>query len=168
VPERLRPSCWTPPAAPGGLEPEPDRIDMVRTRTQIHEGKKITLNYRDEHGRDSQRTIWPIAVGYLKRWLLAAWRELRKDFAVSAPTASSMRYHDEKYPERDICRRNGGAAWLGSAERYLKPDAGRDRLLKQRRHAESPPITKAPPPAAPLQLLQNWPRFTIEDDSAPT
>ncbi len=26
-----------------------------RTRSQIHEGKKITLNYRDEHGRD-QRT----------------------------------------------------------------------------------------------------------------
>ena len=37
---------------------------MVRTRTQIHEGKKITLSYRDEHGRPSERTIWPIAVGY--------------------------------------------------------------------------------------------------------
>ncbi len=43
---------------------DPDRIDMARTRSQIHEGKKIALHYRDEHGRDSERTIWPIAIGY--------------------------------------------------------------------------------------------------------
>ena len=51
---------------PPGLEREPDRIDMARTRAQIHAGKKITLRYRDEHGRDSERTIWPIAIGYLE------------------------------------------------------------------------------------------------------
>src|SRR6201995_5273517 len=65
VPERL---------GPFGLEPasrarspwtrEPDRIDMARTRAHIHEGKKISLHYRDEQGRASERTIWPIAIGY--------------------------------------------------------------------------------------------------------
>ena len=86
---------------------EPDRIDMVRTRTQIHEGKKITLNYRDEHGRDSQRTIWPIAVGYHEAVrILAAWCELRKDFrSFRTDRVVDAVYHDEKYPERrDILR----------------------------------------------------------------
>src|ERR1700688_2757317 len=82
VPARLRPFVLEPASrARTAWQKEPDRIDMTRTRAQIHEGKKITLHYRDEHGRDSERTIWPIAVGYLEAVrLLAAWCELRKDF----------------------------------------------------------------------------------------
>src|SRR6202171_5210036 len=65
VTERLRPFVLAPASrARASRNRETDRIDMVRTRAHIHEGKKITLDYRDEHGRDSQRTIWPIAVGY--------------------------------------------------------------------------------------------------------
>src|SRR5919206_960670 len=61
VPERLRPFVLEPASrARRAWNREPDRIDMVRTRAQIHEGKKITLCYRDEHGRDTERTIWPI------------------------------------------------------------------------------------------------------------
>ena len=72
VPERLRPFVLEPASrARPGWSREPDRIDMVRTRSQIHEGKKITLHYRDEQGRDSERTIWPIAVGYLEAVRLA-------------------------------------------------------------------------------------------------
>src|SRR5260370_22227175 len=82
VPERLRPFVLEPASRARPVwNREPDRIDMVRTRAQIHEGRKITLNYRDEHGRDSERTIWPIAVGYHERVrLFAAWCELRKGF----------------------------------------------------------------------------------------
>jgi len=85
-----------------GWRKEPDRIDMVRTRAHIHEGKKITLSYRDEHGRDSERTIWPIAIGYLEAVrLLAAWCELRKDFrSFRTDRVVDAVYHDEKYPER--------------------------------------------------------------------
>ncbi len=53
VPERLRPFVLEPASrARRAWNREPDRIDMVRTRTQIHEGRKITLNYRDEQGRE--------------------------------------------------------------------------------------------------------------------
>src|SRR4051795_3170808 len=75
VPDRLRPFVLEPAS---GARPnwrrEPDRIDMSRTRSQIHEGKKIALRYRDEHGRDSERTIWPIAIGYLEAVRLVAAR----------------------------------------------------------------------------------------------
>src|SRR6201994_1473805 len=57
VPERLRAVVLRPASrARAPWEREPDRIDMPRTRAQIHEGKKITLCYRDEHGRESERT----------------------------------------------------------------------------------------------------------------
>jgi len=103
VPERLRPFVLEPASrARPGWRREPDRIDMVRTRAHIHEGKKITLNYRDEHGRDTRRTIWPIAVGYLEAVrLLAAWCELRKDFrSFRTDRVIDAVYLDEKYPER--------------------------------------------------------------------
>ena len=82
VPERLRPFVLEPASrARPRWHREPDRIDMARTRAQIHEGKKIALRYRDEHGRDSERTIWPIAIGYHEAVrILAAWCELRRDF----------------------------------------------------------------------------------------
>ena len=108
VPDRLRPFVLEPAS---GARPswrrEPDRIDMVRTRAQIHEGKKIALRYRDEHGRDSERTIWPIAIGYLEAVrLVAAWCELRKDFrSFRADRVVEATYLDEKYPERrDLLR----------------------------------------------------------------
>ena len=47
VPERLRPFVLEPASrARPSWNREPDRMDMVRTRTQIHEGKKIALRYR--------------------------------------------------------------------------------------------------------------------------
>ncbi|MGY4448148.1 putative DNA-binding transcriptional regulator YafY [Bradyrhizobium sp. i1.3.1] len=51
VPERLRPFVLEPASrARPSWNREPDRLDMARTRTQIHEGRKIMLRYRDEQG----------------------------------------------------------------------------------------------------------------------
>ena len=108
VPERLRPFVLEPASgARPNWRQEPDRIDMARTRAQIHEGKKISLRYRDEHGRDSARTIWPIAIGYHEAVrLLAAWCELRKDFrSFRTDRVVEADYLDQKYPERrDVLR----------------------------------------------------------------
>jgi predicted DNA-binding transcriptional regulator YafY len=75
---------------------------MAKTRTQIHEGKKIALRYRDEQGRDSERTIWPIAIGYHEAVrILAAWCELRRDFrSFRTDRVVEADYLDERYPER--------------------------------------------------------------------
>src|SRR6201986_5435336 len=103
VPERLRPFVLEPASrARPSWQREPDRIDMTRTRAQIHEGKKIMLRYRDEHGRDSERTIWPIAIGYHEAVrILAAWCELRKDFrSFRTDRVIDAQYLEERYPER--------------------------------------------------------------------
>ena len=108
VPERLRPFVLEPASrARPSWNREPDRLDMVRTRTQIHEGRKIMLRYRDEQGRASERMIWPISVGYLEAVrLLAAWCELRSDFrSFRTDRVVDASYPDERYPERrDVLR----------------------------------------------------------------
>jgi predicted DNA-binding transcriptional regulator YafY len=103
VPERLRPFVLEPASrARPYWRKELDRIDMARTRSQIHEGKKIALRYRDEQGRDSERTIWPIAIGYHEAVrILAAWCELRRDFrSFRTDRVVDAQYLDERYPER--------------------------------------------------------------------
>jgi predicted DNA-binding transcriptional regulator YafY len=54
---------------------------MTQVRAAIHGGRKIALRYRDEEERETQRTVWPVIVGYMDaRRLLVAWCELRNDF----------------------------------------------------------------------------------------
>lgn len=120
VPETLRPFVQEPASrARRDISTEPDRIDMTKVRAHIHAGKKIALRYRDEHGRDSMRVIWPITVGYLETVrLLAAWCELRKDFrSFRTDRVIDATYLDERYAERrDVLR----AKWRANLEQMIR------------------------------------------------
>jgi predicted DNA-binding transcriptional regulator YafY len=122
VPDRLRPFVLEPAtrARPDWKTP-PDRVDMARMRAHIRAGKKVALHYRDEQGRDSARTIWPIAVGYLDAARhLIAWCELRRDFrSFRADRVLEATYLDEKYPERREALR---AKWRQSLNRAGQSD----------------------------------------------
>lgn len=120
VPDTLRPFVQEPASrARRDVSTEPDRIDMTKVRAHIHAGKKIALRYRDEHGRDSTRVIWPITVGYLETVrLLAAWCELRKDFrSFRTDRVIDATYLDERYAERrDVLR----ARWRASLDQMIR------------------------------------------------
>lgn len=82
VPEALRaiiaaPALTTPPRH----APPADRLDMARLRLWIREGRKLRIRYRDNQQHESERTVWPVMVGYTDsgRWLIA-WCELRAAF----------------------------------------------------------------------------------------
>ena len=82
VPEHLRPflleSALTTTEAPAV---HPDAVDMAKVREAIRAQHKIALDYRDEAGAQTKRTIWPIAVGYFDTTrVIAAWCELREGF----------------------------------------------------------------------------------------
>ncbi|MCG8479147.1 MAG: YafY family transcriptional regulator [Spirochaetales bacterium] len=50
-------------------------------RSAIRKERKIHIRYRNAAGTPSDRTIWPVALGYFKKThLVAAWCELRSDF----------------------------------------------------------------------------------------
>jgi predicted DNA-binding transcriptional regulator YafY len=82
VPERLRPFIAEPTiGAPSGHARAPDGLDIAQTRAWIRSGRKIRIRYRDQAIQVSERTIWPVIIGYADTVrLLAAWCELRQDF----------------------------------------------------------------------------------------
>lgn len=100
VPERLRP--FVEQSASGAAPPlskAPERIDMVRLRLWIREGKKMRVRYQDERGRGSERTIWPTIIGYTETvQLLAAWCEVRQAFRhFRVDRFAAVAFLDEKF-----------------------------------------------------------------------
>ena len=103
VPEQLRPTCLEPATdTPPARNLAADGLDMARVRAQIHAGRKIALRYRDEQGRESERIVWPVTVGYLETVRhLIAWCELRQDFrSFRTDRVTAAGFLDERYPER--------------------------------------------------------------------
>lgn len=82
VPEALRNFLTAPPfwVSTHGA-PVPPVADLAEIRTAIRQERKLRIAYADEHGRQTQRTVWPIAVAYgVETTLVSAWCELRSDF----------------------------------------------------------------------------------------
>ncbi len=126
VPERLRPLIVEPATRAGRVwNAAPDRLDMADARRAIRDGMKLRLSYRDEHGRESLRVVWPFAVGYHETTrLLVAWCELREDFrSFRTDRVITASFLDERYPERPAILR---ARWRRRQEegrRRLPPQA---------------------------------------------
>jgi predicted DNA-binding transcriptional regulator YafY len=103
VPERLRPYALEPTSAtPPNWNAVPDALDMPLVRMHIRAGRKILLRYRDEQGRETERKVWPITIGYLDTVrLLIAWCELRNDFRhFRTDRVIAAEFLDERHPER--------------------------------------------------------------------
>jgi predicted DNA-binding transcriptional regulator YafY len=58
-----------------------DRVDVSLIRQAIRGEQKLEITYRDDKGADSNRIIWPFALGFFDSVrLVMAWCELRGDF----------------------------------------------------------------------------------------
>jgi predicted DNA-binding transcriptional regulator YafY len=82
VPERLRPFIAEPSVGvkPTVAEPE-ESVDPSSLRSAIRNGRKLRLRYRSETGAETERTVWPVILGYAETSrLLVAWCELRRGF----------------------------------------------------------------------------------------
>ena len=82
VPARLRPFIVEPSV---GVKPtigEPEEgVDTSMLRSAIRNGVKLRLRYRSEAGEETERTVWPVILGYADTdRLLIAWCELRQSF----------------------------------------------------------------------------------------
>jgi len=103
IPENLRPLVVEPAtrAAPS-WKSVPDNIDMAGVRQAIRAGRKIVLTYRDEQERESQRTVWPFAVGYYETSrLIVAWCEVRTDFrSFRTDRVVAAIFTEDRYPDR--------------------------------------------------------------------
>ncbi|MFT8417254.1 MAG: YafY family protein [Acetobacter sp.] len=82
VPDALQPLIGAPStAAKQPLELLESGVDLAILRSAIRKESKLRLQYRDQHGAQTQRTVWPVILGYSDTArVLIAWCELRQDF----------------------------------------------------------------------------------------
>jgi predicted DNA-binding transcriptional regulator YafY len=81
-----------PPDLRGGIGAMPLRVgpppsetvteeDLSELRRAIRDERKLEIIYRDKQGSESERVIWPFAVGYFADGrILVGWCELRRGF----------------------------------------------------------------------------------------
>jgi len=102
LPEDLRESAEYSGLMAGPGERIPDRIDLASVRRAIREENKLHIRYADEQGRTTERTIWPIALGFFdKVRMVVGWCELRQDFRhFRADRMSAVRDTGKRYPKR--------------------------------------------------------------------
>jgi predicted DNA-binding transcriptional regulator YafY len=81
--------------------PDP-AFDLATVRLAMRRQSKIRIAYRDVHLSFSDRTIWPISVGFIDRnRYLAGWCELRAAFRMfRADRIETMSVLDDRYPGR--------------------------------------------------------------------
>jgi predicted DNA-binding transcriptional regulator YafY len=85
LPEPLRALAAEPTVAAAPRLDAPDGVpadsDLAWLRAAIRQGRKVRIGYRDAAGRESERTVWPVVIGYVDSVrLLAAWCEDRGAF----------------------------------------------------------------------------------------
>lgn len=82
VPEQLRLLIAEPTVAAKSFGELPtSNLDLRALRSAIRGGLKLRLKYRAESGEDTDRTVWPVILGYAEtHFLLIAWCELRAGF----------------------------------------------------------------------------------------
>ena len=101
VPDPLQPHLVAAPIfVSDGSAPDVSGIDLAELRGAIHETRKFSIDYGDEEGRQTRRTIWPLAMAYyVDVTVIAAWCELRCDFRhFRVDRILSARLLDERFP----------------------------------------------------------------------
>jgi predicted DNA-binding transcriptional regulator YafY len=82
LPEPVRQSVGSAPffVSEGGNH-VPAWINLSDVRAAIRQRRKLHLRYRNEAGRETERTVWPVALAYyVDVTIIAAWCELRSDY----------------------------------------------------------------------------------------
>jgi predicted DNA-binding transcriptional regulator YafY len=82
VPERLRPTIIEPSVGVKATRGGPaESFDAALLRAAIRKSLKLRLRYRSETGDETDRTVWPVILGYAEASrMLIAWCELRDGF----------------------------------------------------------------------------------------
>lgn len=82
----------------------PAIVDVSVIRAAIRKEHKLTISYRDTGGAHTQRTIWPLLIGFFDRVLVvAAWCELRQDYrGFRVDRIRELAATQTRYPRRRI------------------------------------------------------------------
>jgi predicted DNA-binding transcriptional regulator YafY len=81
-----------------------DDASLVQIRRAIRGELKLNVTYRDAKGKDSQRVIWPFAVGFFDQvCMVAAWCEQRAEYRhFRTDRIQSLTVSKQTYPKRRL------------------------------------------------------------------
>jgi predicted DNA-binding transcriptional regulator YafY len=119
LPDRLREYIDAAPFyVSDGSNHVPAGVDLSELRSAIRDRRKMRLDYADEQGRRTRRTVWPIALAYyVDVTVLGTWCELRTDYRhFRVDRIVTLTMLDETWP-RDDGRLMAGWLALGSERR---------------------------------------------------
>ena len=122
LPVALRSHLATPTTFVSGRgAPTPEVADLSMIRSAIRDEHKLRIDYVDQHGQLSSRTIWPFAVAYyVEATLINAWCELRDDFRhFRADRVRGLTVLEEEFP---VPGRTLMAGWLERFSRDVPAD----------------------------------------------
>jgi predicted DNA-binding transcriptional regulator YafY len=95
----------------------PAALDLAQVRLALREQRKMRIVYTDENGEQTQRTLWPIMLGFVEsQRYIAGWCELRGDYCL---------FRTDRIVEMGLLE-----------ERYARP---RQQLVKEWRAREAHP-----------------------------
>lgn len=86
----------------GGSQLAPKDSLLFRIRDAIRTERKVEISYRDHGEHESNRILWPCAVGFFEQCqVMVAWCELREDFRhFRVDRIVSLTIQGERYPLR--------------------------------------------------------------------
>ena len=122
VPDHLRPFIAEPGVGAKPVDmPPTSTVDTRPLRSAIREGRKLRLCYRAEAGDVSERTVWPVLLGYAETHsLLIAWCELRGDFRhFRTDRILGAEILDQTYPARPSALRRRWEHWREAERRAV-------------------------------------------------
>lgn len=98
-------------------------LDLAKLRKAMREQRKIHIEYTDKAGASSERTIWPIMLGFVEsQQFVAGWCELREDFRLfRADQIVKVDFLDDRYSRN---RRQLVKEWRAQVERQRNQQDG--------------------------------------------
>ncbi|MCA8900095.1 MAG: YafY family transcriptional regulator [Hyphomonas sp.] len=81
-----------------------DSFDVSLVREAIRTQKKLVLDYADEAGAVTRRTVWPFLIAYADNVrMMCAWCELREDFRhFRTDRVRRIAMQEKRFPERVV------------------------------------------------------------------
>lgn len=100
-----------------------ETVDLKIARTAIRKEQKLQMAYVDATGNQSDRTIWPFALGYFQKVrILVGWCEERRDFRhFRTDRITALTNLEQRYTKRRAVMLR---EWLKTQtdEKYYEPD----------------------------------------------
>jgi predicted DNA-binding transcriptional regulator YafY len=102
-------------------------LDLARIRQAMRDQRKLRITYTDQAGAASERTIWPIMLGYVEsRRFVAGWCELRRDFRLfRGDRIVTVEFLQERYSSN---RRHLVKQWRAQVDRQRSLERGGEAL----------------------------------------